>query len=59
MDRLFDPTIRKKGARVKAGLGLFTSYNIVKKYEGSIAVESEVGKGTMFTLALPQASSGN
>ncbi len=59
MDRLFDPTITKKGARVKAGLGLFTSYNIVKKYEGSITVESEVGKGTTFTLTLPEVSSGN
>ncbi len=57
MDHLFDPTITKKGARVKAGLGLFTSYNIVKKYEGDIAVESEVGKGTTFTLTLPAASS--
>lgn len=59
MDRLFDPTISKKGARVKAGLGLFTSYNIVKKYEGSIAVESEVGKGTTFTLTLPEVSPAN
>jgi signal transduction histidine kinase len=57
MGRLFDPTITKKGARVKAGLGLFTSYNIVKKHDGNIAVESEVGKGTTFTLTLPAASS--
>jgi two-component system NtrC family sensor kinase len=53
MARLFDPTITKRGARVKAGLGLFTSYNILKKHQGDISVESEVGKGTTFTLALP------
>ena len=53
MVRLFDPTISKKGARVKAGLGLFTSYNILRKHKGDISVKSKVGKGTTFTLTLP------
>ena len=51
--RLFDPSFSRTGPRVKAGLGLFTSYNIMKKHNGDIKVESEVGKGTTFTLVLP------
>jgi signal transduction histidine kinase len=38
---------------MKAGLGLFTSYNIVQKHQGEIKVESEVGKGNTFTVILP------
>jgi AhpD family alkylhydroperoxidase len=50
---LFDPNFSKDGSRVKAGLGLFTSYNIVKNHNGHIEVESEVGKGSTFTVILP------
>jgi signal transduction histidine kinase len=56
MDRLFDPTLTKRGARVKAGLGLFTSYNILRKHKGDIEVQSEVGKGSTFTLVMPADS---
>lgn len=52
-ERLFDPAIVKKGSRMKAGLGLFTSANIVQKHNGRIEVESEVGKGSTFTVILP------
>ena len=52
-ESLFDPSFSKDGARVKAGLGLFTSYNIVKNHNGCIEVESEVGKGSTFTVKLP------
>ncbi|MDH3217596.1 MAG: carboxymuconolactone decarboxylase family protein [Candidatus Krumholzibacteria bacterium] len=51
--RLFEPAFAKKGSRMKAGLGLFTSANIVQKHEGRIEVESEVGKGSTFTVILP------
>jgi two-component system NtrC family sensor kinase len=53
IERLFEPSISTKGVRAKAGLGLFTSYNIMKKHQGDIRVETEVGKGTTFTLVLP------
>jgi signal transduction histidine kinase len=34
-------------------LGLSISYDIIKKHNGEISVESEVGKGTVFTVRLP------
>jgi C4-dicarboxylate-specific signal transduction histidine kinase len=38
------------------GLGLAVSDNIVKSYGGSITVESQAEKGTVFHIALPAAS---
>ena len=35
------------------GLGLFISHNIVKQHAGQIEVESQVGKGTSFSIWLP------
>jgi two-component system NtrC family sensor kinase len=52
---LFDPSFSSKGNRVKAGMGLLVSYNIVQKHGGRIDVESEVGKGSTFTIVLPLA----
>ncbi|MCP4632855.1 MAG: GHKL domain-containing protein [candidate division Zixibacteria bacterium] len=50
---LFDPNFTKNGTRVKAGLGLFTCYNIMQKHHGRITVESEVGSGSTFTITIP------
>lgn len=51
LDRIFDPyfTTKQKGS----GLGLATSYSIIKKHGGYIFVESEVSVGTTFTIYLP------
>jgi PAS domain S-box-containing protein len=38
-----------------SGLGLATSYSIIKKHGGLMTVDSEVGVGTTFTLFLPAA----
>jgi signal transduction histidine kinase len=54
IQNLFEPMFSKKETRVKAGMGLFISLNIVKKHHGQIKVESKVGKGSTFTIILPK-----
>lgn len=51
LSKIFDPfyTTKEKGT----GLGLAVSYNIIKKMDGTLSVESELGKGTVFTIAIP------
>ncbi len=49
--KIFDPfyTTKEKGT----GLGLAVSYDIIKKMNGTLSVESETGKGTVFTITMP------
>ncbi|HOV15235.1 MAG TPA: HAMP domain-containing sensor histidine kinase, partial [Spirochaetota bacterium] len=51
LNKIFDPyfTTNKTGG----GLGLATSYSIIKKHEGTISVESKVNIGTTFHIYLP------
>ncbi|MBT6226690.1 MAG: response regulator [Candidatus Scalindua sp.] len=51
-DRVFEPFYTTKRAK-GSGLGLSVSHGIMKRYSGSIEVESEEGEGTTFTLRLP------
>jgi two-component system, cell cycle sensor histidine kinase and response regulator CckA len=50
LQKIFDPyfTTKQKGS----GLGLATSYSIVKNHEGYLFVESELGAGTTFSIYL-------
>jgi two-component system NtrC family sensor kinase len=52
---IFDPFFTSKKAAKGTGLGLSVSLGIVQKHGGDIRVESEVGKGTVFTVLLPVA----
>jgi two-component system NtrC family sensor kinase len=56
MEKLFTPffTTKEKGKGV--GLGLAVSYGIVERHGGRIEVESELGKGSTFTIRLPAYS---
>jgi PAS domain S-box-containing protein len=50
LQNIFDPyfTTKQKGS----GLGLATTYSIIKKHDGDITVESEIGVGTTFSICL-------
>jgi CheY-like chemotaxis protein len=52
--RIFDPFFTTKG-KAGMGLGLAVSFGIIRRHEGSVEVESEVGVGTRFRISLPKA----
>ena len=54
--RVFDPFFTTKG-KAGMGLGLSVSYGIIRRHEGVVEVESEVGRGTTFRIKLPAAKS--
>jgi len=55
INRLGEPyfSLKQKGT----GLGMMAVFNIVKSMKGKVKVESELGKGTTFTLLFPCSSS--
>jgi signal transduction histidine kinase len=55
LKRIFDPFFTTKPEGQGTGLGLSVSYGIIANHHGKIDVESEIGKGTKFTIILPLA----
>jgi two-component system, NtrC family, sensor kinase len=53
LPRIFDPFFTTKPIGSGTGLGLSLSYGIIQKHNGTITVESEVGRGTVFLITLP------
>ncbi len=57
-ENIFEPFFTTKPAGEGTGLGLSISHEIVSKYHGEITFESEVDKGTTFTIRFPIAAEG-
>ncbi|MFJ1467362.1 ATP-binding protein [Massilia orientalis] len=56
LDHIFEPFFTTKPVGKGTGLGLSIVYGIVQGHHGTIAVKSEVGKGTVFRVALPRGA---
>jgi PAS domain S-box-containing protein len=53
MDKIFEPFFTTREVGQGTGLGMSISYRIISDYGGTIEIESEVDKGTTFTLKFP------
>jgi two-component system, NtrC family, sensor kinase len=53
LKKIFDPFYTTKRVGEGTGLGLSIIYGIIERHNGSINVESRLGEGTTFTIAIP------
>ena len=58
LPHIFDPFYTTKMEGEGLGLGLSTVYGIIDRHKGTITVNSEVGKGSVFTIKLPVRRTG-
>jgi hypothetical protein len=55
LNKIYDPFFTTKGPQKGTGLGLAVTYGIIREHAGSIAVDSQPGRGTFFRLEFPAA----
>lgn len=53
LESIFEPGFTEKKSLVRAHLGLSICYQIIQEHHGRINVESELGKGSVFTVMIP------
>lgn len=53
-DKIFQPFFTTKASGQGTGLGLSLSYDIIKTHGGELILETEPGKGSTFTITLPE-----
>jgi two-component system NtrC family sensor kinase len=53
IDKIYDPFFTTKEVGKGTGLGLNVVYNIIQTHQGTIDIESQVGKGSTFIITLP------
>ncbi len=56
LGRIFEPFFTTKTMEKGTGLGLSTSFGIARQHRGTIEVDSELGKGSEFTVLIPLSS---
>jgi two-component system NtrC family sensor kinase len=54
LTKIFDPFFTTKPVGEGTGLGLSITFGIVERHGGKLNVHSAIGKGTTFSLKLPQ-----
>ena len=59
MDSIFNPFFTTKPVGEGTGLGLSISHGIIEEHNGSIAVSSQPGEGTIFAITLPVGEDGD
>lgn len=54
-EKIFDPFFTTKAAGIGTGLGLYVTREIIIEHGGTIEADSEIEKGTTFTIRLPES----
>jgi signal transduction histidine kinase len=52
-EKIFEPFYTTKPVGEGSGMGMSISYKVIQNHQGTITIESEVGKGTTFKIRLP------